>query len=129
MRARLVLGALAGWLALATAGCGLPTGETFFYAADSPELANASVSAEGIWESSPWEGASWLPYPGQATVEVEHGLGRTPREILVYISFSEAGGESALAAGDLSRIISVSDQTVAVRNDTNALLFARIVVE
>ena len=116
-------------LVLLLTACGLPTGDSFFYAASSPELANASISPEGVWESAPWAapGSSWLPYPGQATIEVEHGLGRVPRSVEVYISFAEDGSESAMAAGDLSRLITVNDTTLAVRNDTNAQLFARIV--
>ena len=116
-------------LALALTACGLPTGDTIVYPIDSPELANASVSAEGVWESAPWPapGVTWLPYPGQATLEVEHGLGRVPRAVLVYISFSEDGSQSALASGDLSRVIAVDASTLSIRNDTNAQLFARFV--
>src|SRR5688500_13350456 len=43
-------------------GCPLPTGEVTSYAADAPELANASVSAEGVWESAPWLGTPWIPF-------------------------------------------------------------------
>ena len=109
--------------------CGLPTGDVFVYPADAPELSDASVDAEGVWESAPWPapGIAWLPYPGRATVEVEHGLGRVPRLVEVYISFAEDGSESALAAGDLARVISVDASTLAIRNDTNAQLFVRIV--
>jgi len=116
-------------LALALTACGLPTGDTLIYPADAPELANASISAEGVWESAPWPGpgVTWLPYPGQATLEIEHGLGRVPRVVVVYISFAEDGAESAMAAGDLSRLIFVDEMTIGVRNDTNAQLFARFV--
>lgn len=108
------------------AACGLPSGDMFTYPADSPELANASVR-EGVWESVPWEGSPWLPYPPQATVQLEHGLGYVPRSVLVYVSFEESGVEPAPTAGDLSRIIEVDDTFLTVRNDTNAVLFARVV--
>ncbi len=116
-------------LALTLTACGLPTGDDFFYSSDAPELANASVSPEGVWESAPWPGpgVTWLPFPGRATVEVEHGLGRVPRVVLAYISFVEDGGQSALAAGDLSRVITIDASTIAVRNDTNAQFFVRFV--
>lgn len=121
---RALLWATASLLLLA--GCGLPTGDTIPYSADSPELANASVSAEGIWESSPWSDAPWLPYPPQATIEVEHTLARVPRVVDVYISFDPDGFEPAPAAGDLARIITADEMVVGVRNDTESVLFARI---
>ncbi len=126
-RALLGLGFL---LAALLAGCGLPTGDLIVYPADAPELAQASVSAEGVWESAPWSApdALWLPYPPQATVQVEHGLGRVPRSVDVYLSFDPMGSEPAPAAGDLARVIAVDETTVSVRNDTNARLFARIVL-
>lgn len=116
-------------LGLLLASCGLPTGELIVYDADAPELANASVSAEGVWESVPWSApdAPWLPYPPQATVQVEHGLGRVPRDVDVWLSFDAMGSEPAEAAGDLARLISIDESTLSVRNDTNARLFVRIV--
>lgn len=116
-------------LGASLAACGLPTGELIVYDASAPELANASVSPEGVWESVPWSApdAPWLPYPPQATVQVEHGLGRIPREVSVYLSFDAMGSEPAPAAGDLARVISVDEMTLSVRNDTNARLFVRIV--
>ena len=107
-------------------GCGLPTGDMIIYPADAPELAAASVE-DGVWESMPWTGSEWLPYPPRATIEVEHGLGRTPRTVLVYLSFEPSGEEPALAAGDLARFIEADDTTLTVRNETSARFFARVV--
>ena len=100
-------------LTLSLAACGLPTGDTFVYEADAPELANASV-VEGKWQSAPPFGADWLPYPPRATLEVAH---------------EESGAEPAKAAGDLARWIDADDATVTVRNETSAMFFARIIVE
>lgn len=117
--------------ALSVASCGLPTGDTVFYPSDAPELANASESPEGVWESAPWSSPTsvWLPYPAQITLEVEHGLGRVPRHVEVYISFEEDGRNAGVASGDLARIVAVDETTVTVRNGTNAQLFARIVLQ
>lgn len=111
--------------------CGLPTGDLIVYTADDPELAQASVSDEGVWESVPWSApeAPWLDYPPRATLQLEHTLGHTPRFVLVYLSFDAIGSEPALAAGDLARIVSVDDTTVSVRNETSAAFFVRVVAE
>ena len=111
----------------AIAGCRLPTGDLIVYPADAPELAAASVTTEGTWESAPWEGSPWLPYPGRATVQVEHSLGYAPSVVLVYLSFEESGADPALAAGDLARLVEVDATTLVVRSDTSAFFFARIV--
>ena len=115
-------------LTLSLAACGLPTSDTFVYEADAPEPANASV-VEGKWQSAPPFGADWLPYPPRATLEVAHGLGRTPVNLDVWLSFEESGAEPAKAAGDLARWIDADDATVTVRNETSAMFFARIIVE
>ncbi|MGE0789694.1 MAG: hypothetical protein AB7S26_28735 [Sandaracinaceae bacterium] len=121
--------ALAMATGLAFSACTLPTGDLIVYEQTAPELAHASVSPEGVWESAPWSApdAPWLPYPSQATVQVEHTLGREPRVVNVYLSFDAMGSEPAAAAGDLARIVSVDETTLSVRNGTNAQLFARIV--
>lgn len=117
--------------AISLPACGLPTGDLIVYTADDPELAHASVSDDGVWESVPWSApeARWLEYPPRVTVQLEHGLGYTPREVLVYLSFDPLGSEPALAAGDLARIVSVDATTVSVRNETSAAFFVRVVVE
>jgi hypothetical protein len=111
----------------AIAGCRLPTGDLIVYPADAPELAAASVTPEGVWESCPWAGSPWLPYPGRASVQVEHSLGYAPPRVLVYLSFEASGADPALAAGDLARVVEVDATTLLVRSDTSAFFFARIV--
>lgn len=126
MRAR-VLAPLV--LLAALPGCGLPSGDLVVYTADSPELARASVSPEGVWESVPWsaQDAPWLPFPPRITVELEHTLGREPRAVLVYLAFDPEATAPALAAGDLARIVEVTDTTVTVQNDTSGSYFFRVV--
>ncbi|MCB9591483.1 MAG: hypothetical protein H6719_02015 [Sandaracinaceae bacterium] len=129
-RAWLAAGLLASSLGLG--GCnGLPTGDTVLYAAGSPELANATVSPEGVWESSPWsgDGVLWLPYPAQATIDVEHGLGRVPRDVDIWISFEADGDAPAPASGDLARLIAIDESMISVRNSTNVVLYARITLQ
>ncbi|MBX3271897.1 MAG: hypothetical protein KF729_16635 [Sandaracinaceae bacterium] len=119
-------------LALVALGCGgLPTGETYEYLAGSPELAMASTTPEGVWQSSPWSGPDvrWLPYPPQGTIVVEHGLGRVPAAVGVWISFEEDGDAPAPSSGDLSRLISIDETFVAVRNSTNVRLWTRITLQ
>jgi hypothetical protein len=122
MRARTL-----AFAALSLVGCGIPSGEMVVYTVDSPELASASVSAEGIWESGPWTGTPWIPFPGRITMQLEHTLGRTPRVVLVYLAFDDEGTDPALAAGDLARVADVTDTTVTVHNDTSATFFVRVV--
>lgn len=126
MRARVLVSLV---LLAALPACGIPTGDLTVYTADSPELARASVSPEGVWESVPWSGqeAPWLPYPPRITVELEHTLGREPRVVLVYLAFDPEATDPALAAGDLARIVEVTDTTVTVHNDTSGSYFFRVV--
>jgi hypothetical protein len=129
--------ALAATMSLCAAGTGCgraPPGTLFDFPTDAPELALASFDPlSGVWESAPWTGASWLPFPGQVQVRVAHSLGRIPRVVMVYLTFREVplGGDldapPALAAGDLARVIEVTDTTITVWNDTNGDYFARVV--
>jgi hypothetical protein len=116
-------------LPLVAIGCGLPEGNLVVYTADSPELANASVNEAGVWESVPWKGqnAPWIEFGPRLTVELEHTLGYEPRVVLVYLAFDPEGTDPALAAGDLARVVEVTDTTVSVKNDTNATYYIRVV--
>lgn len=97
------------------------------------DLPGQSVGAGGTWESAPWSGTHWIDYPGRVTLEIEHGLGRVPQNVFVYLSFedraTETADSAALAAGDLARIVRVTDRVVEIRNRTNGDYFARVVVE
>lgn len=120
--------------ALLGAGCGKPPpGGVVAYDQGAPELAMSGVDATtGVWQSAPWggegSGVTWIAYPGRVQVQVEHGLGRVPTGVLVYLSFLENGDDPALAAGDLARVTQIDETHVTIWNDTNAGYYARIVV-
>ncbi len=111
--------------------CGLPApGGVVVFAAGSPELAMASIDPEsGSWESAPWSPGEmgWIPYPPRGQIQLEHGLGRVPRTVLVYLSFERTGTSPGLAAGDLARLVDADETTVTVWNATNGTYFARVV--
>lgn len=113
------------------AGCGRPPpGGLIDFPVGAPELAMASVDPlTNTWESMPWTGTPWLPYGPRAQLRVFHGLGRVPRSVHVYLAFDELGSDPAMAAGDLGRVLEVTDTTVTVWNDTSGSYFARIVVQ
>lgn len=93
------------------------------------DLSAASVSAQGLWESTPWTGVPWLSYPGGGRLTLEHGLGRVPRLIQVYISFANDGAGAGPTAGDLSRIKAVDDKIVTLENGTEQDYFVRVVLQ
>jgi hypothetical protein len=80
------------------------------------------------WQSAPWTGADWIPYPGRAVLDIDHGLDRVPQGVLVYISFTQDGMDPALAPGDLAQVRSVDADRVVIWNNTNGAYFARVVV-
>jgi hypothetical protein len=135
------LGAASGAL---TAGCGRPGMGTQIDLNGDPAagpidlvLASSRLVEDGMWnvswESAPWsdgdpETAPWLPYQPHTLVHITHPLGREPVGVLVYISFAQDGATPGLAAGELARIVDVTDTDVTVWNDTNGVYFARIVI-
>ncbi|GAB4198394.1 MAG: hypothetical protein OHK0013_07440 [Sandaracinaceae bacterium] len=127
------LAALAFVTSIATAivGCGRPPpGGVVIFTASSPELSMASIDPEtGSWESAPWSPGEtgWIPYPPRGQIQVEHGLERVPRVVLVYLSFDRSGAAPGLAAGDLARIVDADERTITIWNDTNGSFFARVV--
>lgn len=82
-----------------------------------------------FWQSSDWSSNDWLEYPARRTLSIEHGLGRIPTQVLVYISFEPSGNGSALAAGDLARFHDITDTVVEIENDTNSDYYFRVVLE
>ena len=89
-------------------------------------------SVEGdAWESNPWTsavaGCGYLEYDGETTYRIAHTLGRVPRSVDLYVSFSAAGDSVAPPAGDMARIQEVSDTHIEVRNQTEAQFFLRVV--
>lgn len=101
------------------------------------ELACASADpATASWESTrfPQDRAcstvdsccAWTRFEGQATIRMEHALGRRPRVVVGYISFDEHGVGSTLASGDALRILSADDTHVVVENNTEQRFFLRL---
>jgi len=86
---------------------------------------SAGVDDRGHWQSSAWD-QDWIEYPGNTTLNMEHGLGRTPRAVLVYVSFSPDGFGAGLAAGDAARVVAADDQHVAIQNATRENFFVRV---
>jgi hypothetical protein len=80
------------------------------------------------WATGAWDGA-WMPYPAHAQLDIDHGLGRVPQIVAVYLSFWPDGSTPAQAAGDLARLIEVDERHVVVWNDTNTLYYARVVLK
>ncbi len=88
-----------------------------------------------LWESAPWfdsvgstDNCPWFDYDGRLTLDVAHDLGRVPASIQLYVSFSSSGESAALVAGDLLRIVDVSDSVVVIKNDSNQDFFGRLVL-
>ena len=126
MTTRLVLlGALA--VVAFTAGCTADAEERRHVTL--AELPGAGRNAGGVWESAPWTGTSWVSYTGHLTLQVDHGLGDRPNAVLTYLAFDPSGAGSGLAAGDLARVIDVTDTSVTIRNDTDGDYFVRLVLE
>lgn len=113
---------------ICTAGCSAAGAQEHIRLTAEELPASAGLDATGeVWQSVAWRG-DWHRYPGEAIVEVEHGLGRAPMGVLVYLSFQEDGESAGLATGDLARILEVTPTHVQIRNDTEADLYARIVL-
>ncbi len=130
MSRSLAILALVASAALATS-CGKPgQGALVPYSLDGGLPSAMLDPSPDAWESAPWTGTDvrWLPYGPHVQLQVQHGLGRTPTGVLTYISFVESGQNPSQAAGDLARLVEVTDDHVTVWNDTNGSYFARIVV-
>ena len=70
---------------------------------------------------------TWLPFRPHEQVQVEHTLLYTPSVIHTYLSFVSTGDTPSESAGDLTRVVEVSETTITVWNDTNGTYFVRIV--
>jgi hypothetical protein len=130
MKIRLGLMLVLAACALFASSCGKPGPGNVLVVTDGG-LPNAMlIPGMDAWESSPWSGTDvhWLPYGPHEQLQVHHGLGRMPIAVVTYISFVDTGLDPSQAAGDLARLVDVTDQEVTVWNDTNGSYFARIVV-
>lgn len=74
----------------------------------------------GVYMSSPWSGPL-LWFPGGKRYDLHHKLGCRPRNISVWVAFSEDGvaaGSMAPAAGNMTVMQQVDDQIIRIKNDT-----------
>jgi len=104
------------------------------------DLPCSNADDAGVWESAPWrpgtddtclaitETPAWVQYSKKTILEVEHGLGRAPRVILVYVALDETGEGGSLAAGDQARLHEIGDVTFQVENATEQDYWARFVL-
>ncbi|MBK6810026.1 MAG: hypothetical protein IPG81_14220 [Sandaracinaceae bacterium] len=81
------------------------------------------------WESAGWFGdtCDWVEFTPSTSFEVEHPLGRIPKSVLIYISFTPNGASSTLASGDSGLIVGATAETVTVRNNTEQRFYLRVV--
>lgn len=105
--------------------------ETITY--DAADLPSSAGLVGTSWQSSGFYAGEtddeWLRFPARATVIIPHALGRTPAIVAPYLAFDAQGDGCAPSAGDLTRIVRVSDTTVTLRNDTNEDFFLRLAVQ
>jgi hypothetical protein len=131
MTRRIVLALAFAGLATFAASCGKPGPGNVVVVSLDGGLPNAMLDPTmNAWESAPWSGpgVEWLSYGPHVQLQVQHQLGRVPTGVNTYISFVASGQNPSQAAGDLARIVEVTDDHVTVWNDTNGSYFARIVV-
>lgn len=96
------------------------------------DLPCADFDAEAnSWQTAPFAPTGsclWTSFEGRTTYEIEHMLGRTPREIHIYLAFNPEGDGSSASAGDTGIILSSEADVVVVRNNTRQDFFARVVL-
>jgi hypothetical protein len=83
------------------------------------------------YETSGPEGP-FLPYEGATLVHIKHGLGVKPDLVQVFLSFSEypeqvGGGGSSAAAGNQAILLKQDETEIAVKNDSCASYWIRVV--
>ncbi len=82
----------------------------------------------GVYMSSPWTGPL-LAFPGGKRYELVHGLGCTPRDVQVWVSFSESGTEGstiAPSAGNMSEVQRIDSEKIILKNDSCTDMFVLV---
>ncbi len=125
----LALLVLPAWL-VAQSGCGpsCPSSERVVEAG-----IRHTSGAERVYQSSSAEGP-FLPFEGATLLHIRHGLGVVPHQIAIYLSFadrplSSGGGGFSQAAGNQATIQRVNAEEVAIKNDSCANYYVRVVIE
>jgi hypothetical protein len=121
--ATLLAAALA--LALVPLGCGVasaikPTTCDRSNEANPPILYTEGTVEDAIFMSSPWTG-ELLDFPGGRRYLIEHKLGKAPRSVELFLSFSRYGasgddGSLAPASGNQAEIRCVNDKYITIAN-------------
>ncbi len=128
---RLFSASIACALALASTSCSKPGPRGVVDYTLDGSLPTAMIDpSPDTWESSAWSGPDvrWIPYGPRAQIRLEHDLGRVPAGVITYISFYPDGQTPSQAAGDLARVVEVTDTHVTVWNDTDGSYYARVVL-
>lgn len=107
--------------ALATCGCSqvAQTCDTSDNGNPSDVYDGGTVQG-GTYMSSPWVGPL-LHFPGGKRYDLVHRLGCTPRDVSVWLAFSQggtSGGDLAPSAGNMSLVQVIDDKVVRIKNDT-----------
>ncbi|NOY93300.1 MAG: hypothetical protein GXP55_19105 [Deltaproteobacteria bacterium] len=120
-------------LCAAQSGCGDAAAQDIIEvrAADLP-CADAAPEADGSWQTAPLPplptGCSWLPFTGRRTYVFDHPLGRTPRDVEVFVSFDQSGTPASLGAGDEALIEGADASSFSLRNGTRQDFFVRVIL-
>lgn len=133
-----IVGALSGLgicacVALLATGCGDAEAQTpvVVHAGDLP-CADAAPESDGSWQSAPLPpldaSCVWLQFDGTTTYVIDHPLGRTPRQVSIYLAFDGSGAPASLAAGDEALIQAADDSTLTLRNATHQRFYARLLL-
>ncbi len=120
------LGAL--WLAWIAAGIGLLAGESGCSVLNTCDMSNedaqpytSGATADGHYMSSPWDGPL-LSFPAGKRYDLMHGLGCTPADVHIWVSFGENGASdgsnAAPCAGNMCTMELIDDQKIRIKNDT-----------
>jgi len=102
-------------------------------------IRNSSLT---VYESAAWDGR-YLEFRPEKELVFKHGLRAVPFNITSYVGFSpcplarpnvcsddlEPSGEVAEAAGDLSPISDVTEQSFTIRNNTCETFYLRVTAE
>jgi len=116
-------------LPLALTGCGEAAAQTpeRVEAADLP-CADFDPTLDE-WETAGWFGGTcdWIEFRPRTSFEVVHPLGRIPKSVLIYTSFTADGASATMASGDSGLILGATSETVTVRNNTEQRFFLRVV--
>jgi hypothetical protein len=92
-----------------------------------------TAGAVRVYQTSGPDGP-FVPFEGATLLHLRHGLGLRPHDVHIYLSFSErplqsGGGGFSQAAGNQATIQRVDADEVAIKNDSCANYYARVVIE